>query len=388
MARQGMRVAGDDRARFFAMIDTGTPVAAAAEEIGVSRQSGYRWKDERAGIVRREPGWEPGGRSLTLADREEIALGRDRGESFQTIATRVGRDKSVICREVARNSNQDGSYRAVSAHRRAWEKSLRPKHAKLADDSELRDYVAGKLGDQWSPQQISARLKTDFPNDPEMRVSHETIYQAVYVQAKGELRKDLDQALRSGRVHRKAHGRVPSSDRRIPDKILISERPAEVADRAVPGHWEGDLIMGTRNQSAIGTLVERTTRHTLLLHLPKVRNLEGVRDAMITAIRSLPAVIAKSVTWDQGIEMGLHAEITLATDVAVYFCDPRSPWQRGTNENTNGLLRQYFPKGTDLSVHSPERLREVQDLLNGRPRQTLGWRTPTEAFNELVASTP
>lgn len=369
------------------MVDAGDSVAAASAEVGVARQSGYRWIDERAGVVRREPGWEPGGRALTLENREEIALGRERGWTYEQIGAAIGRDRSVVCREVRRNRNQDGSYRAVSAHRRAWEKSLRPKQGKLAVDSELRDYVVDKLGDQWSPQQISARLKVDFPDREDMRVSHETIYQAVYVQAKGELRKDVEQALRSGRAHRKAHGRVPNSDRRIPDKILISERPAEVDDRAVPGHWEGDLIMGTKNQSAIGTLVERTTRHLLLLHLPKVRNLEGVRDAMMTAIRTLPEVMAKSVTWDQGTEMGLHAQITLATDVAIYFCDPRSPWQRGTNENTNGLLRQYFPKGTDLSVHSPERLREVQDLLNGRPRQTLGWRTPAEAFNELVAST-
>lgn len=386
MARRGVRVGEQVRASFFAMIDTGTSVRQASAAVGVGKSTGQRWSDARAGIVRRAPGWEPGGRALTSAEREEIAHGLQAGRSYAQIGAVIGRDKSVISREVARNSNEDGSYRAGSAHRRAWEKSLRPKVATLVANLELRAYVISKLALQWSPQQITARLKVDFPDREEMRVSHETIYQAVYVQAKGELRKDLDQALRSGRMHRKEQGRVPVSGNRHPDRVMISERPAEVADRAVPGHWEGDLIMGARNQSAIGTLVERTTRHLLLLHLPKVRNLEGVRDAMITAIRTLPEVMAKSVTWDQGIEMGLHAQITLATDVDIYFCDPHSPWQRGSNENTNGLLRQYFPKGTDLSVHTPQRLREVQDLLNGRPRQTLNWRTPAEAFNELVAS--
>lgn len=369
------------------MIDAGVSVRQASAAVGVAKSTGQRWVDDRAGVVRRAPGWEPGGRALSFADREEIALGLARGLSYTQIGVVIGRDTSVISREVARNRNVDGSYRAGSAHRRAWEKSLRPKPGKLAAAGELRSYVVGKLKEQWSPQQISARLTVDFPDRKEMRVSHETIYQAVYVQAKGELRTEVAQALRSGRAHRRRQGRVPAGERGIPGKILISERPAEVADRAVPGHWEGDLIMGARNQSAIGTLVERATRHVLLLHLPKVRDLEGVRDAMVAAIRTLPVVMAKSVTWDQGIEMGLHAQITVATDVDIYFCDPRSPWQRGTNENTNGLLRQYFPKGTDLSVHSPQRLEEVAALLNGRPRKTLNWRTPAEAFNEFVAST-
>lgn len=387
VARQGARVCDEGRVRFFGMVDAGVAVSAAAEVVGVARQSGYRWLQERAGTAGRGVlGWEPGGRSLTLADREEIAIGIERGWSFTEIGESIGRDKSVVSREVARNSNRDGSYRAVSAHRRAWERAGRPKPAKLESNAELRAWVIGKLQLQWSPQQISARLKVEFSERPEMRVSHETIYQAVYVQAKGELRAEIMHALRTGRTSRKEHGRVPGNARHIPDKVMISERPPEAEDRAVPGHWEGDLIMGARNQSAIGTLVERTSRHVLLLHLPKVRDVVGVRDAMIEAIRSLPNVMRRSVTWDQGIEMKAHAQITMATDLAVYFCDPRSPWQRGTNENTNGLLRQYFPKGTDLSIHSPEDLRVVEDRLNGRPRQTLGWRTPAEVFNELVAS--
>ncbi|MFD4369989.1 IS30 family transposase [Rhodococcus sp. NPDC058521] len=336
--------------------------------------------------MRRAPDWDPGGRALSRDDREEIAIGLEHGRSLTEIGRRIGRDRSVICREVARNRNRDGSYRAGSAHRRAWERTLRPKESVLMGNAELFEWVVGKLLALWSPQQISATLKVEFPDREEMRVSHETIYQAVYVQARGELRRQLAAALRTGRAARKPQGRVPSKARHIPDKILISERPAEADDRAVPGHWEGDLIMGTRNQSAIGTLVERTSRHVLLLHLPKARDIVGMRDAMIEAMHSLPEVMRKTVTWDQGTEMRAHAQITLATDVAIYFCDPHSPWQRGSNENTNGLLRQYFPKSTDLSVHTPRDLRRVQDSLNGRPRQTLGWRTPTQAFNELVAS--
>jgi len=219
-----------------------------------------------------------------------------------------------------------------------------------------------------------------------MRVSHETIYQAVYVQSKGALKKEVLQALRTGRAHRKSHGRVPSSVHYIPDKILIADRPASIEDRAVPGHWEGDLIMGKNNKSAIGTLVERQSRYVMLLHLPGVRDLIGVRDAMIETILTLPDVMRKTVTWDQGMEMRRHADITLATGVDIYFCDPHSPWQRGTNENTNGLLRQYFPKGTDLSVHGPEHLRFVAAQLNDRPRQTLSWKTPAHVFNEMVVA--
>lgn len=382
---QGQPANEGDRDKFLAMVDAGISVAKASAAIGVSRQSGYRYKNERDGIVRR-PRSPGSGRFLTVTDREEIALGLEMGLTHTQIGDLIGRDRTTIWREVKGNRNADGSYRAISAQQRNDRRARRPKPSKLVTNTELRTAVVAGLRKKWSPRQISETLVIDHPDRPEMRVSHETIYEAVYVQARGGLKKELAQALRTGRTQRKPHGRVPSNARHIPDKVMISERPPEVADRAVPGHWEGDLIMGTRNQSAIGTLVERTTRHVMLLHLPKARDLEGVRDAMIEAINSLPEVMRRSVTWDQGIEMKLHAQITLATDVAIYFCDPRSPWQRGSNENTNGLLRQYFPKGTDLSVHSPEHLRAVADELNGRPRQTLEWRSPARAFNELVAS--
>ncbi|WP_253811540.1 IS30 family transposase [Nocardia amikacinitolerans] len=361
-------------------------VGLAAAAVGVSRKTGYKWGDQRAGIVRQPLVRAALGRSLSLAEREEIAIGVEKGWSRAEIGRRIGRDRSVVSREVARNGNKDGSYRAVSAQWRANGRVGRPRPGKLAVAGELRDAVVAGLRRRLSPQQISAWLQITYPDRPEMRVSHETIYHAVYVQAKGTLRGEVAQALRTGRGHRVPHPRVPRKARHIADKIMISERPAEVADRAVPGHWEGDLIMGRNNNSAIGTLVERSTRFVMLLHLPAVTDVVGVRDAMIETIGTLPAAMARSVTWDQGFEMRRHAEITLATGVAIYFCDPHSPWKRGTNENTNGLLRQYFPKGTDLSVHTPAHLRFVADELNDRPRQTLGWKTPAQAFTELVVA--
>ncbi len=310
------------------------------------------------------------------------------GLSQTDIADLIGRDKSVVSRELGRNTNLGGAYRSVSAQQRAETRARRPKTAKLADpDSELRAEVVRRLRKKWSPQQISATLKIDYPDRPEMHVSHETIYNAIYVQAKGELKADVADALRTGRAHRRKHGRVPSNAHHIPDKTLISERPDDVEDRKVPGHWEGDLILGPGNKSAIGTLVERTSRFTMLLHLPHSHSLDAVRDAMIDAIRSMPDTLKQSVTWDQGMEMRRHAEITMATDMAIYFCDPHSPWQRGTNENTNGLLRQYFKKGTDLSAHTAERLQAVADELNERPRRTLGWKSPAKVINELVVAT-
>ena len=384
-----MNMWGEDRSRFLSMINTGIPVALAAAEFSVTRKTGYEWLREATGTVPMPPGWEPGGRALTLADREEIAIGVATKTPLGQIGARIGRDKSVVSREIRRGSNADGTYRAMSAHRRAFRRYRRPKTCKLFTHARLWEYVREKLGVYWSPQQISARLILDYPDDQEMRVSHETIYHTLYVQAKGELKKDLTAKLRTKRSSRQSRTDTPSSGAPfLPDRVSISERPAEAADRAVPGHWEGDLIMGAGNQSAIGTLVERSTRFVLLLHLPRCRNLEGVRDAMIDAIGSLPVVMRRTVTWDQGIEMGKHAQITAATGMEIYFCDPHSPWQRGSNENTNGLLRQYFPKGTDLSVHTPEDLRRVQDELNGRPRETLGFRTPTEVFHDFVASTP
>jgi IS30 family transposase len=278
-------------------------------------------------------------------------------------------------------------YRAHSAQRKAEERARRPKVAKLVIHQRLREFVQDKLEceEHWSPEQIAARLPIEFPDDEEMRICHETIYQAIYVQGRGGLRRELARCLRTGRAIRKPRRRTAERRGRIKDMVLISERPAEIEDRAVPGHWEGDLLVGKDNGSAIGTLVERTTRFTLLLHLDD-QTAATVRDAIEAAITTLPTALRRSLTWDQGRELAAHVELRLATDLEVYFCDPHSPWQRGTNENTNGLLRQYFPKGTDLSAHSRERLAEVAAGLNGRPRKTLGWRTPFEAFSELLQS--
>ena len=293
---------------------------------------------------------------------------------------------STVCREVARNGGRY-RYRAAPAEDRAWAQGRRPKVAKLAADPVLRAVVEEKLALQWSPQQISGWLRVEFADRAEMRVSHETIYRALYIQGRGELRRELTACLRTGRAVRKPRARAGQRREVIKDKVMISERPAEVADRAVPGHWEGDLIMGVGNRSAIGTLVERSTRFVMLLHLPCRHGAEEVRDAMTAAIERMPVALRGSLTWDQGVEMARHREITVATGLPIYFCDPASPWQRGSNENTNGLLRQYFPKGTDLSKHSPEDLEFVADQLNRRPRQTLGWHTPAEALAALL-STP
>ena len=368
------------------MIDSKVPIQVAAAAVGVTRMTGYRWRDARDGIVRGPLIRGSAGRALTMAEREEVALGLILGLSHAEIGQRIGRDRTVVWREIDRNSNVDGSYRAVSAQQRANASARRPKPAKLAVPGPLRDAVVAKLRRKWSPQQISTWLARTYPDRPEMQVSHETIYQAIYVQARGELKKLVQQALRTGRAHRRPHPRVPGNARHIPDKVMISERPAEVEDRAIPGHWEGDLIMGAHNKSAIGTLVERHTRFVILLHLPAVTDAAGVRDAMITAVADLPHTLRRTVTWDQGFEMRLHAAITTATDMAVYFCDPHSPWQRGTNENTNGLLRQYFPKGTDLSIHTPEHLLLVADELNDRPRQTLEWDSPAQRFAKLLVA--
>jgi len=246
--------------------------------------------------------------------------------------------------------------------------------------------VQARLSERWSPEQIAVMLTAEFPDDGEMRVSHETIYQSIYVQGRGALRRELAVSLRTGRALRKPRRRADERRGRIPGMVLISERPAEVADRAVPGHWEGDLIMGARNASAIGTLVERSTRFVMLLHMPQGRDPAAVADAMTEAMSALPGSLRRSLTWDQGKEMAFHARIAAAADLEIYFCDPHSPWQRGSNENTSGLLRQYFPKGSDLSVHDREELDRVAAQLNSRPRKTLGWKTPAQALEEVLAA--
>jgi IS30 family transposase len=293
---------------------------------------------------------------------------------------------STVSREVAANGGRDG-YRPIAAHRRAFERARRPKATKLGSNPRLCARVVHELEALWSPEQIARRLVADHGDDAEMRVSHETIYKSVYVQGRGELRRELAACLRTGRTSRRPRGRAAPRGR-IPDMVNIRERPAEVEARDLPGHWEGDLIIGKDGASAIGTLVERRTRFVMLLHLPDGRTADKVRDAMTRVVKTLPEGLARSITWDQGIEMAQHARFTVDTKIAVYFCDPHSPWQRGSNENTNGLLRQYFPKGTDLSVHDQAALDAAADSLNGRPRKTLNWMTPSEKLNEtLVALT-
>lgn len=378
----------------------------------------------------------PKNRSLSFAEREEIALECARGTGVRAIARKLGRSPSTISREIRRNSATRGGefdYRAIAAQWHADRAAKRPKISKLAVNPALRDYVQDRLSgliatpdgiafegpvvvwkgrravlrqsrrwsSAWSPEQISQRLKVDFPEDPIMRISHEAIYQALYIQGRGALRRDLSACLRSGRALRLPRERARNRGKAfLADALMISDRPAEIGDRAVPGHWEGDLILGL-GSSAIGTLVERTTRFTMLLHLPRmeghgtgqsVKNgpalaghgAEAVRDAIAGTISSLPAQLRRSLTWDQGAEMAQHAQLRIDTGLEIYFCDPQSPWQRGSNENTNGLLRQYFPKGTDLSQHGTEQLSAVAHALNTRPRKTLAWKTPAEALDRLL----
>jgi IS30 family transposase len=334
------------------------------------------------GVTRSDVTFEPSPHRLCLEDRIEIRMGIDRGESYRRIGARIGRVASTVCREVNRNGGRDG-YKPVAAHDRAWERARRPKPTKLGQNPRLCRRVIADLGRLWSPEEIAQRLIQEFPDDKTMHVSHETIYKSIYVQGRGGLRRELAVCLRTGRAQRRPRGRQTRQGR-IPDMVMISERPAEAEDRAVPGHWEGDLLIGKDNKSAIGTLVERATRYVMLLHLPNGYGAEAVADAMTSTIQTLPQHLWKSITWDQGSEMSRHAQFKVDTGIDVYFCDPHSPWQRGSNENTNGLLRQWFPKGTDLSVHGPDKLLEVAQLLNDRPRKTLGWKKPAEVLAELI----
>jgi transposase, IS30 family len=351
-------------------------------ELDVSGRSVAVVLRQLGGVVRQESLVTPSGLRLSVQERHEIWLGLQAGESLREIARRLGRSGSTICREVAANGGRVG-YRPHVAHDRAAQRAKRPKVTKLEANPLLWERVRADLCQLWSPQQIAGRLREEFGNDDAMTVSHETIYKSVYVQGRGELRRELARCLRSGRARRRPRGRM---ERRgtIANMVMISERPADIEDRAVPGHWEGDLIIGTGGKSAIGTLVERTTRFVMLLHLPHDHTAEAVRLAMAAKIQTLPAALCRSVTWDQGREMAQHQQFSVDTGVEIYFCDPHSPWQRGSNENTNGLLRQYFPKGTDLSLHTPADLDAAADSLNGRPRQTLEWKTPSEKLTELI----
>jgi IS30 family transposase len=319
-----------------------------------------------------------------MKEREEIRAGLERGDTFTAIAGLIGRAVSTVSREVAGNGGREG-YRGWQAHQDAGQRARRPKTPKLAC-RRLAAQVTEWLQEWWSPEEIARRLRLEFPDDPMMWVSYETIYQSLFVQGRGELRRELHRCLRTGRAQRRPRSRL---ERRggIPDMVNIADRSAEADDRAVPGHWEGDLIMGQNNRSAVGTLVERTTRYLLLLHLPDGREAIKVNEAMKQAIAALPEELVRSITWDQGKEMSSHVSFTIDTGVQVYFCDPHSPWQRGSNENTNGLLRQYMPKGTDLSAYSAEDLAQIARSLNNRPRKTLGFMKPSEALTELLAST-
>jgi transposase, IS30 family len=398
------------RLGFWELIAGGVTPAEAGRLVGVSGRCGQKWFHMVGGV--RPPRRDPQGKvrpRLSIAEREEIMIGIVQGESIRSMARRLGRAPSTVMREIHHNGwdrEATGRYRALyrfGANRGGWQaksryrahraqqrselRVRRPKTGKLARNHELRVEVEGLLARRYSPEQIAGLLATTYPDRVEMQVSHETIYKALYVQGRGELRRELTVCLRTGRALRKPHGRARTGDGRgrIPGMVNISERPAEVADRAVPGHWEGDLIVGKDGKSQIGTLVERSTGFVQLLHLPDSRHPGVVAAAMTTMITGLPEVLRRSVTWDQGKELSAHKRISVDAGIDIYFCDPHSPWQRGSNENTNGLLRQYFPKGTDLSVHSAGYLAEVAAELNERPRKRFNWDNPTNRVDRLLS---
>ena len=427
----------EDRQRFWREIAAGCSSEEAAAAAGVSQAVGSRWFRDGGGMppISLAP---LSGRYLSFAEREEIAILHAQRVGVREIARRLHRSASTISRELRRNASTRSHaivYRATTAQWHAERRASRPKVSKLAANDPLREYVQERLAGtiatpdgepvpgrqvrfigrrhgrrqdrrwarSWSPEQIANRLRIDFPDDDSMRISHEAIYQALYVQGRGALKRELVACLRTGRALRVPRARTQGRGKKfVSAEVMISERPAEADDRAVPGHWEGDLILGL-NSSAIGTLVERTTRFTMLLHLPRMHGhgerprakngpalsghgAEAVRDAIAASITTLPQQLRRSLVWDQGAEMAQHAQLRIDAGLQVYFCDPQSPWQRGTNENTNGLLRQYFPRGTDLSRHSADELAAVAAALNSRPRKTLDWRTPAEALNEYLQS--
>ncbi|MFI5758761.1 IS30 family transposase [Streptomyces sp. NPDC051569] len=388
-----------EREEYFRLVRQGYSNKEAYRLVGVNERTGREWRNGRSDPDRfRAPaqqGQAPvamsSGRYLRDDERLHIADRLREKATIRAIAAELGRSPSTVSREIQRNSTTDPRgrrhYRPHAAQARTDARRRRPKVGKIARNAALRDFIQHHLSLRWSPEQICNALRAQFPDRPEMHVVHETVYQALYVQGRGELRREVARALRSGRARRRPQRQAASRQPRFSHPmVMISERPAEAEDRAVPGHWEGDLIIGKDNGSAIGTLVERATRYVMLVHLPDGRAAEHMRDALVKTVQSLPSHLTRSLTWDQGSEMAAHHAFSLTTNVPVYFCDPASPWQRGSNENTNGLLRQYFPKGTDLSVHAREHLAAVAAELNGRPRKTLGWETPAERLHKLLAA--
>ena len=378
----GRRLSGAERVALLARVAAGDTHAMAAAAIGCSTKSIQRLFVHTGGLAPRRRGRSP--LRLSLGEREEISRGLEAGASSRAIARRLSRAPSTITRDVAANGGRTG-YRAWQAERRAEAHARRPKLAKLARCARLRTAVERGLAVRWSPEQIAQRLRLDHPTDPEMRVSHETIYRSLFVQTRGALRRELAACLRTGRTQRKTQGRLSRMGRLL-DMVPIADRPPAAADRAVPGHWEGDLLFGRAGHSAIGTLVERRSRYVLLFRLPQGRTAAHVRRALARRMSTLPAQLRRTLTWDQGKEMAEHVRFRVESGIPVYFCDPRSPWQRPSSENTNGLLRQYFPRSTALTATQAE-LDAVARELNGRPRQTLGWRKPCEVFARDVAVT-
>ena len=393
LGHRGLRYPAAAREAFWAAVRSGESVAQAAMLADVSENAGQKWVDQ-AGYVSRTPAPSEAEMAMTqrrprapmdFIERYRLEELLEAGSAAGRAAKVLGRHRDTINREIAKGITGSG-YRARVGQDVADEHRKRPKQRRLQARPVLLAVVLTGLEARHSPEQIAGRLRQDFPDDPEMWVSHETIYQAVYVQPRGELAREVKSALRTGRIKRKPQGRNSTDGRgKLRDMVNISERPAEVDDRAIPGHWEGDLIIGANSASAIGTLVERTTGLVMLLHLPGDHTAATVAAAMTAKIPEIPEIMWRSLTWDQGSEMALHAEITQATGLPIYFCDPHSPWQRGTNENTNGLLRQYFPKGTDLSFHGPGILDNVAAELNARPRKRHNWRTPAEEFHRLLS---
>jgi IS30 family transposase len=383
MARRGRKRRLDLESEYWLLLAAGVGTVEACRQLGIGRKTGYRWRAENGGLPPVQlPEPVRSNRFLSLTERQRIATLHREGLGVRAIATMIGRAPSTVSRELRRNTlAHDRCYDGDLAHARARQRTRRPRRSRLIDDALLRAEVQTRLELEWSPEQIAAHLRTAFPNRPSWHVCHETIYQALYHGGKGGLSRQLTRRLRTGRPLRKRRRRADQRRTRfVAPAVLIDQRPTAALDRTRYGDWEGDLIVGAAGRSAIGTPVDRASRYLLLVHLPTDRTAEAIRDALIAVLGRLPESLRLTLTWDQGSEMACHDQIAPLLQEGVFFAHPGSPWQRGTNENTNGLLRQYFPKRTDLSVHTPADLQAVQDRLNSRPRKTLGWRTPAEVL--------